>query len=440
MKIRTRLITLGVAAVVGTWLATTVTDKMSFKALELEEKIIQTKEMEIGLLSLRRTEKDFRLRGGDSYVDKFKLQMTDLTKTIRDFTPETLAIAGFVHNDFLSAKNEYQDTFLELARLETKISLLNEKLSNSESEGREVILSQIANINEKLGTRPYTGLKHELSASARIIEDKFQKLDETLSVAVELERDEIEKTRALLIASLFIVIISLIVRSVHVINKQVSIVKEELSRRVSGNDIADRELPELDEEFREIFISLSRLFGSLGNVISESQASSEKVNRFSADIVSETKKLVSSSEMTAENADRMNEATTGLSETIVEISRTTQLAAESAESAKIDALSGRDNVNSTIENIETLATSLKGSETEILALSDLVRNIAGAVSMIQGIAEQTNLLALNAAIEAARAGEQGRGFAVVADEVRTLASRTQDSTEEITGFVKGIQS
>jgi methyl-accepting chemotaxis protein len=126
--------------------------------------------------------------------------------------------------------------------------------------------------------------------------------------------------------------------------------------------------------------------------------------------------------------------------TIGEISESTSVAVEGVHQAASNAEQGRTVVEATVTNVGQLTGILSNSQQSIGSLNEHVAKIGGAVNIIQDIAEQTNLLALNAAIEAARAGEQGRGFAVVADEVRALASRTHQSTEEITRVVSDIQS
>ncbi|WP_423899034.1 methyl-accepting chemotaxis protein, partial [Candidatus Pelagadaptatus aseana] len=117
-----------------------------------------------------------------------------------------------------------------------------------------------------------------------------------------------------------------------------------------------------------------------------------------------------------------------------------RIAAETSTEANNDAQEGLQIVNNTVNSINELAAEVERASEVIVKLESDTESVAGILDVIRGIAEQTNLLALNAAIEAARAGEQGRGFAVVADEVRTLASRTQESTLEIQNVIEQLQT
>ncbi len=135
-------------------------------------------------------------------------------------------------------------------------------------------------------------------------------------------------------------------------------------------------------------------------------------------------------------ATAMNE----MSITIGEVSRNITGTAQAAAEANQETVKGRSVVDDSISAVEHLAKQLESTSDVILQLEQDSRNIFSVLDVIKGVAEQTNLLALNAAIEAARAGEHGRGFAVVADEVRTLATRTQTSTEEINQVIEKLQS
>ena len=133
-------------------------------------------------------------------------------------------------------------------------------------------------------------------------------------------------------------------------------------------------------------------------------------------------------------------AMTEMASTVEEVARNANMAADSANNANDQAIEGQKIVAQTTSSINKLSSDVDNASTVISKVQQDSEAIGSVLDVIRGIAEQTNLLALNAAIEAARAGEQGRGFAVVADEVRTLASRTQESTSEIQGMIEQLQA
>lgn len=191
-----------------------------------------------------------------------------------------------------------------------------------------------------------------------------------------------------------------------------------------------------DKKFTE---TLNTFFDSLANTIRQFQTGTSSITEVSSE---SAQTAITNKERLNEQYDRINnvsQAIQEMSDTIAEIAQTTSQAADSAQSAQSSASQSNEQVTSTMAQMGKLVDQLNTASEVINDLAADTDEIGNTLNVIRGIAEQTNLLALNAAIEAARAGEQGRGFAVVADEVRQLAKRSQDATEEIDLVIEKLQ-
>ena len=176
------------------------------------------------------------------------------------------------------------------------------------------------------------------------------------------------------------------------------------------------------------------------NVIRETNLIVDSLNSSSDSLTSTANQTAQDVNQQQFKTDQIATAINEMSATVQEVANSAELASASARDAYTAANNGNDVVKDTVNAIGTLAEEVIGASDVINKLESDSNDIGRVLDVIRGIAEQTNLLALNAAIEAARAGEQGRGFAVVADEVRSLAQRTQESTQEIQSMIETLQA
>jgi methyl-accepting chemotaxis protein len=209
---------------------------------------------------------------------------------------------------------------------------------------------------------------------------------------------------------------------------------------IAKGDLTQKIEIENNDEFGELSGWVNDLVDNLRTIIQDIKANTQSLS-----IAAEQTSVVTTQTSNNINQQRIQtnhilESMEQMSSAVEEVSQSANSTATEVEKAHSETTAGSSIVSSNIQSIKDLAGEIDTAAEVINKLDEYSTSIGNVLDVIRGIAEQTNLLALNAAIEAARAGEQGRGFAVVADEVRTLASRTQESTSEIQAMIERLQS
>ncbi|WVV64186.1 methyl-accepting chemotaxis protein [Pseudomonas batumici] len=314
--------------------------------------------------------------------------------------------------------------------------------------GYQTVLTEvsghIASFGEKL--TEYTGLLEQEKKVYQQLHERAAQVVERVNQAYAAEdlsmQAELKKNSLLIIGSSALALLVGLVAALVITRLIVAPLRSVIlvAQQIAAGDLTGKVEVKRRDEIGQLMLAMQQMGAGLSGIVSGLQAGIEQLatSAHSLSAVTEQTNLEVSTqkEETEQVATAMNQMTA----TVHDVARNAEEAAQAAQTADGKVDSGQQVVRQSMQRIEQLADSANSASQSIESLSAEIQNIGTVLSVIKSVAEQTNLLALNAAIEAARAGEQGRGFAVVADEVRALAKRTQQSTEEIERLVSALRA
>lgn len=297
------------------------------------------------------------------------------------------------------------------------------------------------------GNSDYLNIKREMDVASSQLLDYHVILEQSSDAKVVIEKEKIAKAQSSAYSNVIIAIITGIIFSIlsyfialkTIVNPITNVSQNLQLIAEQGGDLTQSINTTGNDEISDLAKAFNLFIASTRDIIHQVKKSSDDISNESNvlnKIIDDTNKgAINQKAETEQVASAVSELVATVSSVAAHAEEATQV----SQTANSNTQQGRKLVQETVNNIKTLSLDMDQATSVINDVQAGAEKIGSVLDVIKGIAEQTNLLALNAAIEAARAGEQGRGFAVVADEVRTLASRTQESTTEIQAMIDGLQ-
>ncbi len=362
--------------------------------------------------------KNYILRGNDKYFVRLKANFAKLSNAIDEY--QALSDISVAERQALQDIRKVADNY----KTQTNVAHGLIKQGKNPHE-----IDTVVKVSDAPAFEAFT-----------VLDKAYKKLTEHTSAVLTAKIDSTLNSTLMTSVFLIVIIFVSIFLITQVIARRLDEVRLAINNIESNNDLSVHLATDRKDEISELSLSLNKLLQRFSTMIGDIIGAAVDVGVESSKQASIVEQTVKGIHQQHEEINLVSNSMKLMSETVQNVSINTEQAVTSAQLATEGVEIGSQQMSQTIQVMNDLNNRIETASQTISKLEEESQNISSVLEVIHGISEQTNLLALNAAIEAARAGEQGRGFAVVADEVRALAARTKDSTDEIRIMIERLQA